>query len=83
MDLRNKRNFGQQVRRLYIGNMKYNAQFMSALPAIFPRVRFLEFKGGRDRCGSQNGEIDSQVFKVVAKNWKGFEGIKNLLATRM
>lgn len=71
MTLYKKRNFGQQVRDLSIGNMGYDSQLVLALPALFPRVRFLNFEGGQDKIG----EIKTHVLKAVASNWKGVERI--------
>lgn len=75
MELHERTNFGQQVRDLCIGEMKYNVQLVSKLPMIFPGVRSLALRSGRDDFGGWIAEVNPYVFKAVAKNWKKVESI--------
>lgn len=70
MKLYDRRNFGQQVRDIYIGNVRYDAQLVTAPPTLFLRVRHLQIKRGRDESDSQIDETYLQNIKGEAKNWK-------------
>lgn len=70
MEQYKKKNFGQQVRDLCIGNIDYDYQLVTAIPTLFPKLRSVELKRGDDKLGSQISELGTNVFSVVAGNWK-------------
>lgn len=73
MDLYEKINLDQQVRDLSIGNMDYDAQLVTSLPTLFPRVRFLNLK--HESGGGFHG-VNTHVLKIVmVKNWENVQSI--------
>lgn len=65
--------FGQQVRDLSICNMDYDAQLLTALPTIFPHVRFLNLQRGRQGVFY---EVNTHLLKLMmAKNWENIQNI--------
>lgn len=60
----NKPNFIQQVCKLCIGNMKYDVQLVTALPALSPYIQYLELGRGFDDYDGMRPII----MKAVAKD---------------
>lgn len=59
---------GLQVHKLCIGNMTYDEQLVTTLPALFARVWCLQFKEGPDGYDGMDGDD----MKTVVKDWKNY-----------
>lgn len=76
MVLYDRKNFGNQVRHLDIANMRYDVEYLSALPTLFPRVQYLKLDdGGYDVYDSQIDEVHTNIFQVMAGNWRNIKSI--------
>lgn len=64
-----KKNIGQQVHHLCIQEMNHDAELVSVLPTVFPKVRFLKLDSQLLR------EYTDDDFQVRATNWKNVETI--------
>lgn len=68
IDLHNEKNIGQQVRYLWIQDVNHDAELVSYLPTMFPRVRFV-------KLDSRLVERYTEDYDVGAIHWKNVETI--------
>lgn len=79
MDLCKKIDFSQLVCKLFIDFMDYNADFVYTLPAVFPRIRSLNLRtfGPTTQRDIEAININTSLFKMMAKYWKNVEAISD------
>lgn len=68
MDLCKRKEFGHLVRDLRIKMEDHDSQFIVSLPAVFPRIKYLNWSD-RTIIGPQAVAFNASFLCVMAKNW--------------
>lgn len=82
MELCRRQQFGHLVRNLCIKMKDHDSQLIIALPTIFPRIKYLDWRDMQFRASDEQEappaiQFDISIFSAVVQKWKDIEGIKD------